>query len=118
MRRAAALAAFVAVTLAACAADDYAGSGGGGSSAWNLGPGYVDLGGNRRFGVSYLPDMEAAILKFSVVGSFAGAAPEPPTPEDWRAAAEKAAPEGCTVAAIEQVDEETWQASYDCAMSE
>jgi hypothetical protein len=83
---------------------------------WALGPGYVDIGDNRRFGVRYLPDMQAAMLTFTLVGSFGvgDEPPEPPVPDEWREAAEAAAPEGCTVAELEQVSEEQWRATYDC----
>lgn len=81
-----------------------------------LGPGYVEVGENRRFGVSYSPEFQTALLSFTIVGSFAVGAetPEPPTEDEWRAAAEEAAPEGCTVAGIEQVAEDAYRATFDC----
>jgi hypothetical protein len=107
------LAAAGAAALAACTTP---GGGGDPWESWALGPGYVDMGGSRRFGVTYLPDMQAAMLTFTLVGSFRAGEepPEPPVPDEWRAAAEAAAPEGCAVASLEQVDEERWRATYDC----
>lgn len=89
---------------------------GGADPGWGLGPGYVSIGENRRFGVSYLPDQQAAMLTFTLVGSFSAdeQPPEPPVPEEWRAAAEEAAPDGCTVASLEQIDGEQWRVEYDC----
>jgi hypothetical protein len=103
-----------ALLLAAC--ETPPSGGGGGGTNWSFGPGYVDIGGNKRFGVSYLPDMQAAMLTFTLVDSFRAGEepPEPPVPEEWRAAAEQAAPEGCTVDRLEQVSEEQWRAYYDC----
>lgn len=103
-----------AMLLAACETPS---SSVGGGTNWALGPGYVDIGDNRRFGVRYLPDMQAAVLSFTLVGSFSAGEepPEPPVPEEWRAAAEAAAPEGCTLADLEQLDDEQWRATYDCA---
>lgn len=100
--------------LSACAASTPDGEAGGPN--WALGPGYVDLGDNRRFGVRYLPDMQAALLTFTLVGSFSVGEepPPPPAPDEWRAAAEAAAPEGCTVASLEPASEEEWRAVYDC----
>jgi hypothetical protein len=104
-----------AAALAACETPT-GGPGSGVGPNWALGPGYVDIGGNRRFGVTYLPDMQAAMLTFTLVGSFnvGEEPPPPPVPDEWREAAEAAAPDGCAVASLEQVDEERWRATYDC----
>ncbi len=112
-------AAIAVLALSACESDSYGGGGGGGGGggdAWGFGPGYVSIGDNKRFGVRYLPDMKAAVLNFTLVGSFDadGELPEPPVADEWREAAEKAAPDGCTLATLEKVDEETFQAVYDC----
>jgi hypothetical protein len=110
------MAAAGAALLAACETPP-GGGGGDPSPRFGLGPGFVSIGENRRFGVTYLPDMQAAMLTFTMVGSFSAGEqpPEPPIPDEWRAAAEAAAPEGCSVASLEQVSEEEWRASYDCA---
>lgn len=107
-----AISAFSAAALAACETSDFGGTG----EAWAVGPGYVSIDGNKRFGVSYLPDQQAAMLTFTLVGAFSadGEEPEPPVPDEWRAAAVAAAPEGCTVDAIEQVDVESYRATYAC----
>ena len=44
---------------AALAACETGSSGGGGGERWALGPGGVTIGGNKTFGVRYLPDMNA-----------------------------------------------------------
>jgi hypothetical protein len=87
-----------------------------GDPGWGLGPGFITIGENKRFGVTYLPDQQAAMLTFTMVGSFDAETevPEPPVPDEWREAAEAAAPMGCTVASLEQVDAENWRATYDC----
>ncbi len=115
LRFAAGAALACATLLTACETPTSSGGGGLGTN-WALGPGYVDIGENRRFGVRYLPDMQAAMLTFTLVGSFSAGdePPEPPIPDEWRAAAEEAAPEGCTVATLEQVSDEEWRATYDC----
>jgi len=111
---AAALFAALIPALAACETSDYGGAGAG--EGWGLGPGYVSLDNNKRFGVTYLPDMQAAMLTFTLVGSFGvgDEPPAPPVPDEWRAAAEQAAPEGCALDALEQVDAESWRATYTC----
>lgn len=109
-----AVGAMLVLGLAACETDDLAGGGGAGGEGLRFGPGFVELDGNKRFGVSYDPDLKAAFLKFTLVGSFSGEAPEPPSEAQWRAAAEKAAPEGCTLGGLEKVDDETYKAVYDC----
>jgi len=112
MIRRAMTAAALFAALAACEHSDYTGMG----DSWGLGPGYVSIDGNKRFGVSYLPDMQAAMLTFSLVGSFGvgDEPPAPPVPDEWRAAAEQAAPQGCALDALEQVDAENWRATYVC----
>ena len=107
-----AIAAF-AVLLTGCETSGY----GGGGESWGLGPGFVSIGDNKRFGVTYLPDQQAAMLTFTMVGSFSAdeQPPEPPIPDEWLAAAQEAAPEGCMVDTLEQVDEENWRAVYECS---
>ena len=113
--RALAAAALLAAFVSGCETSGPMGMNGG-DVGWGLGPGFVSIGENKRFGVTYLPDQQAAMLTFTMVGSFSvdDELPEPPVPEEWREAAEAAAPAGCTVASIEQVDEENWRATYDC----
>lgn len=112
MRHVMAAAAVIAAALAGCETTDFSGTGEG----WGLGPGYVSIDGNKRFGVRYLPNERAALLTFTLVGRFEAGEepPEPPVPDEWLAAADEAAPEGCMVVRLEQVDEENWRATYEC----
>ncbi len=107
--RACAAAAAVVLAAGACATED-----GGGP---RFGPGYIEVGENRRFSVSYLPELDAALLNFSIIRSFdaEGVPPEPPEEAEWRAAAEAAAAEqGCTLADLVQESEDTYRASFAC----
>lgn len=100
----------LALSATACETD------GGYYAAPRLGPGYVEIAENQRFGVSYRPDLNAALLTYTLIGSFAEGGEEraPPTEAQWRDAAVAAMPEGCALARLEREAEDAYRAFYDC----
>lgn len=103
-------AAALVVVAAACETD------GGYYDSPRLGPGYVEIANNQRFGVSYRPDLSAALITYTLIGSFAEGGEEriPPTEAQWREAAIAAAPEGCILASLEREADDAYSATYDC----
>ncbi len=84
--------------------------------SWTLGPAVVEIDGGKQFSVSYLPEERAALMTFlrAIPSSPRAETSAPPTPLEWRFAAEEAAPQGCAPATLERIDDERWRASYAC----
>jgi len=83
------------------------------------GSGGLDIAGMQRrlddagigFGITRVPGEEAALFQIRFRTSDA----EPGAPEpDFRAAAEAAAPEGCTLERLEPAGDDVMKAIYDC----
>ncbi|MBI1186977.1 MAG: hypothetical protein GC206_06530 [Alphaproteobacteria bacterium] len=62
------------------------------------------------FGITRAPGSNAALFQIRFRTSEADDAPAP----DFRAAAEAAAPDGCTLASLEPAGEGAMKATYDC----
>nr|WP_321441668.1 hypothetical protein [uncultured Hyphomonas sp.] len=107
----------VAAFVSGCAAAPSSGSWS--ASSWNgLAPQNV-YGGNYQF-FAAPAEGQGFKLKFSVKtdGNFNIASAGPPAEADLEAAAEAAAPEGCTLVSVERTPDGGALADYDCGGTE